>query len=246
MKHSIHSTITMLLFLGAVTAAGGEEEPSGQSTRGDEDQEVTMETPYIAPDSPRTPNTRIIVAGSRGIADNGSEITLAMPEHVAYTVSPHPTLYWYLSRKVTDRSVVVTLIDESKPIDSPDGPLLEQTLKGVARGRHKLDLGALTPPVRLAVGRRYKWSVSVQDAEHASSADLVAEARIQRVEESTVLKTARAQNNGDKLAAVYGRNGIWVDAFHHGSPAAKSKLLEAVGLSDLSGKDTVLSTADSR
>ncbi len=233
MQHQILFKIALFLIFGATTWANGQEKSPDQKTGRDDKRNptVTMEIPYNPPGSPPVPNTRITSAVSRSTGYDGLKVTLAMPEHVAYTVSPHPTLYWFFSQSVVDRTVVVTLIDDNKPIDSAGTPLLEQIIGSAAtRGLHELDLSALNPPVRLEAGKRYKWSVSVRNAEYASSADLVAEAYIQRVPESTALKAAHALNDGDQLAALYGINGIWIDAFHRGSPAAKSKLLELVGL----------------
>ena len=202
-----------------------------------------------APDNP-IPGIRIGLAGTRAGSDAAPTVSLLVPEHVAFTVSEQPTLYWHLSED-TRRSVVVTL-----SADDADDPLLELALKQpVASGVHALRL--TDHGVRLEPDKRYEWSVTVTDEGQHSSGDVIGRSLIQRAAPSPNLQTMIA-GSPDPVAraTVYARNAIWYDAFNElgeniaREPANRSlremqaALLQQVGLGSLSLAKTAALSVD--
>lgn len=168
----------------------------------------TNAPPYIppAPANP-TPMTRVATGGTRGPDLKFPTVTLLVPEHVGRTILEQPSLFWYVSN-TTRQPTVFTL-----SINDQINPLLELNIGSpVKAGVHKLDFKEHN--IRLVAGKIYDWSVSInENADTASSGDLVARAFIQRVEETDKLASIATETDPLKKALAYAQNGIWYDAF---------------------------------
>ncbi len=135
------------------------------------------------------------------------DVVALVPAHVGLTVSPGPTLLWYISDEVDgDLRLEVTLIDDvsidplvDTAIRAPDGA-------GIQRIRLS-DHG-----VELEIGREYQWSVGlVPDPDHRSR-DVVATGWIERVSEPEGLPAEIAAAGPGGRGAVYAEAGLWYDA----------------------------------
>lgn len=168
------------------------------------------------------------------------EVVALAPDHVGYTVTPRPTLYWQLSER-TDHDLVVTLVDSEAQTT-----LLEKRLPGPhRRGIGKLSLNL--SGIGLKRDRIYQWFVSVLAGDAPGPDDAVAGGLIERVKKTPELD-AEIRDAGHRGAAhVYARRGLWYDALNAvsrriaNSPrderlrAQRDALLEQVGL-DASAK----------
>ena len=128
---------------------------------------------------------------------------LAPGDHGALTARAQPTLYWFLSAD-TDQRIDITLVDD-EAID----PLLEVTLPGpVHAGIHALVLADLG--LSLELGKAYHFYVSIVRDPKRRSADLLAEASIERIEASDALERELA--GAERIYEPYALSGVWYDA----------------------------------
>ena len=128
---------------------------------------------------------------------------LAPGDHAALTSRAQPTLYWFLSAD-TDQRIDITLVDD-EAID----PLLEVTLPGpVHAGIHALVLSDLG--LSLELGKTYHFYVSIVRDPKRRSADLLAEASIERIAASDALERELA--GAERAYEPYARRGVWYDA----------------------------------
>jgi hypothetical protein len=146
--------------------------------------------------------------GSRGPGSAEVVALLALvPEHVARSASPQPSLFWYVDAlPAPGAKFLFTLIDEKST-----APLKEVALAAPERpGVQRIRLGDLG--IELASGLQYEWSVSIVRDPAARSTDIVASGWIDRVEPPASL--ARELDGASAQAAVdvYARNGLWYDA----------------------------------
>lgn len=149
-------------------------------------------------------------AGSRGDCQHFSTpslFTVILPDHVAFTSSPHPSLYWYINEPTT-ATVEVTLI-EMTAID----PLLEVALD--VKGKKGFQRLALAKHgVRLASGKQYQWSMSIICDQKSRANNSVVSGHIQFVPTSQALSTSLAgASDIIEQADIYGENGYWIDMF---------------------------------
>jgi hypothetical protein len=182
--------------------------------------------PEYNPPARGAPSGRI-GGGTRGL--RVLPLAALAPDHTGLTISPQPTLYYYLPASSGVR-VAVRLANE------PDArPLLEKDLAPPAKtGIQRLELKALG--VTLSPGVEYRWTVS--DSRTSSTG------MIRRIEVSQEL--ARKLNgvpSGRSRYTLLAREGVWYDALDEVSRAADSAgavagrhraaLLEQIGLKDI-------------
>jgi Domain of Unknown Function (DUF928) len=126
------------------------------------------------------------------------------PEHVGLTLSPQPSLYWYVSGPVK-QTVDLTLIGEQDIY-----PLLEAQLaspKGA--GIYRIDLKKMG--ARLEKDRHYWWYVAiVMDPQHRSKDILARGAIVYRDAPQLAVKTTDLHSAWDR-ASAFGSVGVWYD-----------------------------------
>jgi uncharacterized protein DUF928 len=208
------------------------------ASAGDSDSERSNATPatvrYVAP--PADFPARRIGAGMRGMG-RFSSVQILAPDHLGYTISDQPTLYWYLAAPTTTR-IEFTLRDETsvEPLVDVELPAPEQA--GIQAVR-LTDFG-----VKLAPGARYLWFVSVVTDPERRSKDFTSGAWItRRVPDETLGERLAAA--GANEASVYAQSGLWYDAIGSlssriaatpadpGPRAQRAALLEQAGLSEV-------------
>ncbi len=155
-------------------------------------------------------------AGSRGcdaFEGSRSDYRVANPElqllapndHIATTVSTHPTFYWYIS--ATSLPVRFTLVEPevSKPV--ADRRFLV-TRPGVVGVKLPSDVPGLV------AGKEYRWTVAIVCDEDRPSANIYAYSWISRVAATPELKSklAKVSSNSQNRSLVYAQSGIWYDA----------------------------------
>jgi hypothetical protein len=161
-----------------------------------------------------------------------------VPNHTGLTVQPQPTLYWYVSKPVSAKFLLV-LEQKSEPntFDFVE-PLIDTTLSlSVKAGIHALPLAKYN--VRLDKNIEYNWFLSLICDPNNPSINRTAGGTIKYVAPSHELlihlKLTRAKN----LPYLYAREGFWYDALDSLSKQIKRKpslrriraeLLEQVGL----------------
>ncbi|MFK7898577.1 MAG: DUF928 domain-containing protein [Myxococcota bacterium] len=140
-------------------------------------------------------------------AGSGPEISIMAPsDHVGFTSSRAPRLWWSLSEATP---LAVTIVVDSEDADEP---LLEKTLAGPqVAGLNSIDLDA--QGVRLTPGVQYDWYVSLVVDPNRPSKNPVAGGAIRALTESDSrakkLRAASPLQQGHTAAA----QGIWYDAF---------------------------------
>jgi hypothetical protein len=171
-------------------------------------------------------------AEARPVSRSSVLIVALAPDHAGYTTAEQPALYWFLSQR-TPRDVEFTLIEAGAV-----RPLIERRLPTPpAPGLQRIDLA--DHGVKLEVGKRYQWFVSLVLDPQARSKDVVAGAAIERVQAPAELRA------GDRSRThALARAGLWYDALSAiseeiarapGDPALRkhrAALLEQVGLQE--------------
>ena len=186
---------------------------------------------------------RRVGGSSRGSGGPLPRVMLLAPDHVGFTVSETPSLYWYLSKPTTVR-VEVTLID-----DKGEMPLVEYAVAN-ANGPavHRIDLAARG--IKLRPDVEYQWSVSIVPDPKERSNDVMAGGVLKRV--AMPPSVAARRNAGaarEELAGLYAGEGIWYDAIGLYSEliderpgdktlrGARAALLDQVGLREIAEFD---------
>ena len=144
------------------------------------------------------------------------------PEHLAYTISPQPTLYWCVNKEL--EGTFALTITEMESGFSFSEPLVEKSFDWkVEPGEYnEISLADLkTHPLKNNVD--YKWTVALVCDKKNRSLDIGQTGGVRYVSK---LKRSVKATDLNKLA----RKGIWYDLFEN----AKSKredLLNQIGLS---------------
>jgi hypothetical protein len=144
--------------------------------------------------------------GTRGAGD-GAPVTLEAlaPDHAGLTVSPQPTLYWFVSRRI-ESEAELTIVD-----DSSVDPLLELKLTPpIEPGIHALSLAE--HGVELKTGVPYQWFVAVVVDPNQRSYDVIAGGEIERVTQPSALESALQSAGTRRAPQAYAEAGIWYDA----------------------------------
>lgn len=173
--------------------------------------------------------------GRRGGVAALPDVYALVPDHVGYSASSQPVLYWYMSE--TARGDVVfelTLID-----DSSVDPLLDRRFSAPSTaGLQRVDLSTLG--VSLDPGEEYQWSIALVPDPKDRSKDIVATGWIEVVPPPAGMADRLAAAGPGGAAAVYGQAGLWYDTLDatmvqadRGDSQAKGQLaglLKQVGL----------------
>ncbi|MGI9590473.1 MAG: DUF928 domain-containing protein [Myxococcota bacterium] len=144
--------------------------------------------------------------GRRGGASALPDVYALVPDHVGFSASSQPVLYWYMSDKAKGEVLFeLTLIDE-KSVD----PLVDRRFTAPPKpGLQRVDLTTLG--VRLEPGEEYQWSISLVPDPKDRSKDLVATGWIEVVSPPDGMADRLAAAGPGGAAAVYGEAGLWYD-----------------------------------
>jgi hypothetical protein len=144
--------------------------------------------------------------GRRGGVHALPEVYALVPDHVGYSTSAQPVLYWYLSEKARGDVVFeVTLIDESSI-----SPLVDRRLSAPSQpGLQRVELSKLG--VKLKRGEEYQWSISLVPDPKDRSKDLVSSGWIEVVSPPAGMQDRLAAAGPAGAASVYGEAGLWYD-----------------------------------
>jgi hypothetical protein len=180
-----------------------EPEANGLSSQNPASARVT----YIPPNR-KTPGGRI-GASTRGVVDHTLTIEVLAPDdHIGWSATAQPTLYFYLSQPVTQPLEVTINTDE---LGKRHEPLLEATLdQDRSEGIFPINLRDYR--VRLAPEVIYRWSVAIIINPDQRSSDLIASGLIQYAPPPTDFASAATHLQGDALMRSYAERGYWYDA----------------------------------
>jgi Domain of Unknown Function (DUF928) len=157
-------------------------------------------------------------------------IDIIAPEgHSGLTTSAAPTLYFYVSRRVT-YPTRLTVSAHGRP-----APVIEMNIPSPqAAGICAIRLDNYG--VRLDPGVVYTWSVSVILNPSAPSRDIVASATLVRVLPDRNLDVAVRAASSERRAALFADAGLWYDAIAAAADLNQRRALDAlmndVGLAD--------------
>ena len=197
-KLSAAAGLTSLTLLGAVTSIGqislAEKANAGQVKQ------------YVPP-SNRDRLQRTEGGGSRGCT-NLAPVSLSLltpKDHIARTVSAHPTFLWHIS-DATSAPIVFTLTERGA-----NQPIYQKQLKADRAGIMRVEIPETAPA--LVEGKEYRWTVTLLCSEKRPSENVYARAWIERVATPSDLdrKLASVSSEGDR-AAIYAQSGLWYDA----------------------------------
>jgi hypothetical protein len=164
----------------------------------------TAALPVYKPPPRGAPRARV-GGGARGSKELPGPLALA-PEHVAYTISPSPSLFWYIeSVPPASAQLVFTLNDagRTEPIAEIELP------RPAAPGIQRIDLSDYD--LELEPGIEYEWSIALVREPDVRSRDLLGMAYVQRVPTPANLDETSVQS----LAEL----GLWYDALSLASKA---------------------------
>ncbi len=160
---------------------------------------------YVPPPG-RTRRARTEGAGSRG-CNQANPITLkllAPDNHVAATISAHPTFFWYVS--ATSSPMMFALVEQgvAKPVWQDQ---LQPPKAGIVQVKLPSNLSGLE------VGKEYRWTVSLVCNQKRPSENTYAYAWIERVPITPKLQQKLAAVASKReLSLAYAQAGIWYDA----------------------------------
>ena len=205
------------------------------------DEPSALDAPAVRYSQPEVDfPARRIGAGIRGMGRFGT-IQILAPDHLGYTTSDQPTLFWYLAEPTKTR-IEFTLRDETSV-----EPLVDVALPAPAQaGIQTVRLADFK--VKLAAGTRYVWFVSLVADPEQRSKDFTSGAWITRRAPDDSLR-ARLAAAGANEASVYAEAGYWYDAIgalskriaatstDAGTRAQRAALLDQAGLSEVAAYD---------
>src|SRR5215472_1024977 len=154
---------------------------------------------------------------------------IAPDGHSGLTASTAPTLYFYVSRRVTDPTRL-TISAPGQP-----APVIETNIPSPqAAGIYAIRLGDYR--VRLDPGVVYTWSISIIRNPNAPSRDIVASASLVRVQLDPNLDAAVRTVPASHRAGLFANAGLWYDAVAAAADlnqrAALDTLMNEVGLAE--------------
>ena len=133
-------------------------------------------------------------------------LSVVTPEHVGWSSTAQPELYWFVSRPVTTTVMFTIIAAGGTAID----PLFEGMLAAPSRaGIHAVSLTNLK--VMLEGNTDYEWSISLVGDPQSRSRDILASGRIRNVPLSAELKAGLAGANDDLRAERLASTGYWYD-----------------------------------
>ncbi|MGH7259832.1 MAG: DUF928 domain-containing protein [Nitrospiraceae bacterium] len=169
-------------------------------------QKAVVEAPVYVPPRRGAPSLhRRYGGGTRGgIGAPPAILALAPADHTALTLQEQPILYWFASSKI-ETPVELSLTDENG-----DTPEFEAKLESpIQAGIHPIRLADYK--VRLAAGKRYRWSVALVFDPDRRSKDILTYGWIQRVEKTGQASMPLKGSTGGQMADL-AKAGLWYDA----------------------------------
>lgn len=167
-------------------------------------RDVDSPAPLYKPRERATPRARVF-GPMRGSDADAPRVLALVPDHIGFTVSAQPTLYWYLS-KTTSLPITFTLID-TRVIK----PLFHVTLPPPRRaGLQAIRLKEYA--ITLEEHVQYRWFVSLVPDPNSPARDIVTGGVIERVvanEAGCGLSVAASLD----AARCYAEDGLWYDMF---------------------------------
>ena len=198
---------------------------------------------YVPPPN-RGRAQRTEAGGSRGCDKNYVALNLLVPsDHIATTTSGHPTFLWYVSA-TPSVPMQFTLVEQNG-----SKSILETQVQVKSPGIVKLQLPLNTTD--LAIGKQYRWTVSLVCNEKRPSSNILAQAVIERVAKTFTLKRDLKATTDERVhARIYAQSGIWYDAiassYHAFNPNEQERLnanakyfldlLNSIGLTDIAAQ----------
>lgn len=160
---------------------------------------------YVPPISSKK-TSRTKGAGSRGCdLISATDLQLLTPEdHIATTVSSHPTFFWSISN--TSLPVRFTLIEPGVA-----KPIMDRKFMVTRPGVVEVKLPSNLPGLKL--GKEYRWTLSIVCNEERPSENTYAYSWIERVAVTPNLtQNLKGVNIQTQRSLVYARSGIWYEA----------------------------------
>jgi len=198
---SFRTVLLSAVALAISTSAGFATEPA---KKGDS---AAPEFTYKAP-LRGAPATRV-GGGTRSAGASTITLNVLAPDHTGYTLQQSPTIYWYVSERVTNPvEVTITIMGT---LQEAAQPLLEITLQPpIERGVHAVRLE--DHGVALKPDTEYQWFVAVVRDPDQRSTDILAGGSIKRIAVPQAIQ-ARLRGAGETMKpAVYAESGVWYDA----------------------------------
>lgn len=173
--------------------------------------------------------------GSRGVDDGLPYVSVIAPEHVGYTSTSAPVLYWYISEDM--KTVFEFALINDEDIEPMVEVMSEQVMTA---GLNSMDLA--DHGVTLAPGVAYQWSVALVSDQDKRSSDIVSSGQIEMLELTDEQKALLENASAEERVAIFAREGYWYDSFAGlseliaGDPAngelraQRAALLEQIGL----------------
>ncbi len=191
------------------------------------------------------PATRV-GGGTRSAGATAMTLNVLAPDHTGYTFQEKPTIYWYVSERVT--SPVELAITPTGKLQEAVPPVLELTLQPpIEKGVHALRLE--DHGVALKADVEYQWFVAVVKDPDQRSNDVLAGGSIKRIGASDAIEAKLRDAKQNMRPAIYAESGVWYDAIDQVSkligadPAnrelreLRALMLEQVGLKDAAAYD---------
>ncbi|MGI9450758.1 MAG: DUF928 domain-containing protein [Geminicoccaceae bacterium] len=148
--------------------------------------------------------------GVRGIG-SAAKLQVLAPERLTLSLSPSPTLYWYVS-KPTEAPVHFTLLSDDPNIAEP---ILDVDL-GARSGPAIYSIPLAQYGVRLASKRQYSWSVTVSSEDGTLPEEPVSQTWLEHTP-SAELDPFLATSSPFDQTVEFAANGYWYDAINMAS-----------------------------
>jgi hypothetical protein len=236
-----------LLSLCAVIAAATALAPA--QTTGNAPAQTTGNAPAVAYEKPlRGAPARRVTGASRGTKLSQAIIPtielLAPDGHTGETISPSPTLYYFVSAPVP--APVRFTISADRQVT----PVLEVDIPSPkAAGVYGLPLADFG--VKLEPGVGYVWSVSATLSAEEPSDDIVASAALLRTVPDPAIERALRDASTSQRVVLLARAGLWYDAVAAAADieafdqhAALDALMNEVGLVEAARYDRQATSGD--
>lgn len=169
---------------------------------------------------------RTVGTGSRGCLDlseapTGTLTLLVSNESTGYTTSGHPTFFWYLSNPVSV-PMEFSLVEPGNP-----ETVYKQTIANPIAGINQIQLPTDKP--ELVPGKLYKWSVALVCNPERRSADVIAQAFIQReLPSSSLAEQLSTATSKIQQSEIFAANSFWYDSLAALSPASSDSNQQAI------------------
>lgn len=152
---------------------------------------------------------------TRGGVDGDIYLAALVPNHIALTSNNQPSLYWYISTRLS-KAIVFTVNSEAS-----FKPVLEMKLsKPDKNGIQCFRFSDYN--IKLSSGINYEWSITMVLDVDQRSKDVSAMGMIKCLYPSERLNAELSKANERDVPVIYAMEGLWYDAL-----SAISKLIDA-------------------